>query len=95
MVAIGVDQSSSNSALYEHRRLGKTKELYKTTGKGEDQHQYKPILGEAMVSTPEGFNNNSLMTPNQSKSMKIPIQENHSDNLQIFWMSNIGLLFVG
>ena len=33
MVAIEVDQSLSNSALYEHKCMENTKKLYKTAGK--------------------------------------------------------------
>ena len=37
MVTIGVDQSLSNSAIYEHIWLEKIKNLYKTSGKCYDQ----------------------------------------------------------
>ena len=50
MVPIGVDQSLSNSALYEHICL-ETSET-KTAGKCHDQHQYKSILEVEMVSNP-------------------------------------------
>ena len=56
MVCIGVGQSLSNSALYEHICLEKVKKLYKSAGKCDDQHQSKSIIEAAMVSTPEGLN---------------------------------------
>ena len=66
MVAIGFDQSLSNSALYEYICLVKTKKLYKTTGKCYYQQQYKAILETSMVSTLEGCKDKSLITTNQS-----------------------------
>ena len=70
MVAIGVEQSLSNSDLYEHRCLGKTKKVYKTAGKCEDQQKYKGIIEAALVSTPEGCTDDILITPNPSVSTK-------------------------
>ena len=58
MVIIGVDQSLSNSALFEHRCLENIKKLYKLAGKCDDQQQFKAILEAAMVSTHEGFTDN-------------------------------------
>ena len=66
MVSIGVYKSFINSALYGHRCLKNTKNLYKTAGKCDDQNQYKTIIEAAMVSTPEGCTNYSPMTPNPS-----------------------------
>ena len=37
MVIIGVDQSLSNSALYEHRCLENIQKIYKSDGKCDDQ----------------------------------------------------------
>ena len=39
MFTIGVNQSLSNSAMYEHRCLENIKKLYKTNGKYNDQQQ--------------------------------------------------------
>ena len=50
--------------MCEHRCLENIKKLYKTAGKCDDQQQHKAIIEAAMVSTPEGFTYNSLMTPN-------------------------------
>ena len=44
MVAIGVDQALSNSALYEHICLENIKKLYKNAGKYEDRQQYKAMI---------------------------------------------------
>ena len=57
--AIGVDQSVSNNALFEHKCLQNTMKLYKHAGYCDGQKQFKYILKAAMVSTPEGFINNS------------------------------------
>ena len=56
---IGIEQYLSNSALFEHRFLQNINKLYKHAGKCDDQQQFKDILEAAMVSTPEGFTNNS------------------------------------
>ena len=56
---IGIDQSLSNNAIYEHKCLENIKKLYKQAGKCDDQQKFKDIIEAAMVSTPEGFTNNS------------------------------------
>ena len=56
---IHIDQSLSNNALYEHKCLQKINKLYKHYGKCDDQQQFKGILEADMVSTPEGFTDNS------------------------------------
>ena len=63
METVGIDQSLINSALFEHRCLQNIKKLYKHTGKCDDQQQLKYILEAAIVSTPEGFNHNSIRSP--------------------------------
>ena len=70
MVAIVVDQSLSNSVLYEHSCLENINKLYKTIGKCENQKQYKTNIKSEMVSTPEGYTNNSPTTHNPSVSTK-------------------------
>ena len=60
---IGIDQSLSNNAIYEHKCLGNIKKLYKQAGKFDDQQQFKDILEDAMVSTPEVFTNEIPMYP--------------------------------
>ena len=41
------------------------KKIYKSAVKRDDQQQYKAIIEEAMVFTPEGFTCNSPIPPNQ------------------------------
>ena len=43
MVAIGVDQSLSNSEMYEHTCLENIKKLYKSVGKCDEKQQCKTI----------------------------------------------------
>ena len=45
---IGIDQSLSNSALFEHICLQSIKKLYKHTGKCDYQKQLKDILDAAI-----------------------------------------------
>ena len=52
---IGIDQSLRNNALYEHKCIENTNNLYKHAGKCNNQKQLKDILESSMVSTPEGF----------------------------------------
>ena len=59
MKTIGIDQSLSNDALYEHKCLQKIKELYKYAGKCDYQQQFKDMVEASMVSTPKGYTNNS------------------------------------
>ena len=61
MVTMRVDQSLSNSAMYENIFMENIKNLYKYDGKCDDQQQYKAILGESMVSTTELINDNIPM----------------------------------
>ena len=53
LVIIWVEQSLSNSAMYEHRRMENIKELYKNYDKCNNQRQYKKIIESVMVSTPD------------------------------------------
>ena len=72
MVIIGLDQSLSNSSLYEHGCLENIKKLYKSTVKYDDQQQYKAILEEEIVSTPEWFTDNIPMAPGPYVTIKNP-----------------------
>ena len=70
---IGIDQSLSNNALYEHNSLHKINKLYKRAGKCDGQQQFKETIEVAMVSTPEGFTDKSHLylmtsTPVKKKS---------------------------
>ena len=72
MVTFGIDQSLSNSAMYEHRCLENIKKLYKSASKCDNQNQYKSILEAVMVSTTEIFTENSTMSPGLSMTYKNP-----------------------
>ena len=50
---IGIDQSLSNNAIYEHKCLENIKKIYKQAGQCDDQQQFKYILEAGMVSIPE------------------------------------------
>ena len=69
---IGIDPYLSNNAIYEHKCLEKIKKIYKQSGKCDNQKQFKDILEAAMVSTPEGFTNNSPISPMTSSPVKKP-----------------------
>ena len=47
-----------NSALYEHIFPVNINLLYKSSGKCDDQQQYKAVPKAAVASTPEGINEN-------------------------------------
>ena len=62
MVTIGVDQLLSNIEMYENRCLENIKKLYKYASKWYDKQKYKAIIKISMISTPEGYANNSLIS---------------------------------
>ena len=72
MFPIEVDQSLSNSAVYEYIFLENIKKLYKSARKINDQKQYKDILESEMVSTSKVFTDNSPMVPSQYVTFKRP-----------------------
>ena len=76
-----VNQSLSNSDLYEHICLENIKKSYKSAGKCANKQQYKAILEAAMVSTNEEFNKNSPISPGLSVTVKILLKVNQSVNL--------------
>ena len=69
---IGIDLSLSNNAIYEHKCLESIKKIYKQAGKCNNQQKFKYIIEAAMVSTPEGFTNNSPIYPMTEISAKKP-----------------------
>ena len=73
MKTIGIDQSLSNNALFEHKCLQYTKKLYKHSGKCDNHQQFNYIIEAAMVYTPEGFTYNSPISP-----MKITLDKKPS-----------------
>ena len=60
---IGIHLSLSNNSIYEHKCLENIKKLYKQAGKCDDQQKFKDIIEAAKFSTPEGFTNNSPISP--------------------------------
>ena len=70
MFTIVVDQTLRHSEMYEHRCMENINKLYKSVGKCDDQQQYKDIIEVEMVSTPEGFTNNTQISPSQSVTVK-------------------------
>ena len=69
---IGIDPYLSNNSIYEHKCIENIKTLYKQAGKCDDQQQFKDILEDNMVSTPDGFTNKSTISPMASTSVKKP-----------------------
>ena len=69
---IGIDQSLSKNAIYEHKCLESIKNIYKQAVKWDDQIQFKDILEADMVSTPEGFTDDSPISPMKSTTVKKP-----------------------
>ena len=60
---IGIDQSLTNNAIYNHKCLENIKKLYKQAGKCDKKQQFKYILEAPMVSTPELFTDKSYISP--------------------------------
>ena len=59
MEKIGVDQSLSNSDLYEHWCLENVKNSYKSSIKCDNKYQYKYIIESDIVYNHEGLTDNS------------------------------------
>ena len=53
------------------------------------------IIESLMVSTPEGFSDNSQISSSQSVTVKIPVQENYSIIFRTCYKSNLWLLSSG
>ena len=81
--------------MYEHRCPENIKKLYKSSGKGDNQEQYKAICEAYMVSTSEGFTGNILISPGPYLSGKQPCAKKHCVNFMKFWMSTRKLLYAG
>ena len=69
---IGIDQSLRNDSLYEHKCLQNIKKLYKHAVNFDYQQQLKDIFEAAMVSTLEGFTNNTHISPMTLTAVKRP-----------------------
>ena len=69
---ICIDLSLSKNAIYEHKCLENINKLYEQDGKCNYQKQIKDILEDDMVSTPEGFTDDSPISPMISTPIKKP-----------------------
>ena len=69
---IGIYQSLSNNAIYEHKFIENIKKLYKQSGKCDNQKKFKDILEADMVYTHEGFTNDSPISPMTSTTVNKP-----------------------
>ena len=72
MKTIGIDQSSSNSAILNKNCLQNINKWYKHAGKCDNQQQFKDIYDAAMVYTTEGFTDNSPRSPMTPTTLKKP-----------------------
>ena len=72
MKTIGIDQSSRNNALFEHKCLNDIKKVYQHTGKCDDQQTFKDILEAAMVSTLEEITDDSPSLPMTQTTFQKP-----------------------
>ena len=69
---IGIDQSLSNNALYEHQCLQNINNLYKHAFKCDEKQQFNNIIEADMVSNPEVFTYKSPIYPMTSTTVKKP-----------------------
>ena len=59
MKAIRIDQSLCNRSSFEYKCMNNIKKIYQHADKCDEQQNIKDILDADMVSTPEGFTDNS------------------------------------
>ena len=59
MKTIGIYQSSFTMSNFEHRCMNNVKYIYQHSGECDDQQNLKDFLEDALLSTPEGFTDNS------------------------------------
>ena len=59
MKTIGIDQSSFTRSSFEHRCMNNIKKTYQHAGKCDNRQNFKDILEAVILSTPEGFTDNS------------------------------------
>ena len=84
MKTIGIDLSSFNMSTFEHRCMNNIKNIYQHSGKCDDQQNLKGILESALLSTPEGFLDNSPNVLITSTTFKKP-----SASKSLFLFTNI------
>ena len=59
MKTIGIDRSSFTRSSFEHRCMNNIKNIYQHAVKCDDQQNLKDIIDAAILSTPDGFADNS------------------------------------
>ena len=72
MKTIGIDQSSYTRYSFEHRCMNNIKKIYQHAGKCDDQQNLKDVLEAAILSSPEGFTENSPNMPMPPTPVKKP-----------------------
>ena len=72
MKTIGIDWSSFTRSYFEHRCMNNIKNIYQHAGKFDDQQNIKDILDAAILSTPEGWTDNSPNVHMPSPPVKKP-----------------------
>ena len=63
MKTIGIVQSVCTRSSFEHKYMNNIKKIYQHSGKCYHQQNPNDIIDAAMVSTPEGFTDNSPNMP--------------------------------
>ena len=72
MKTIGIDRSSFNMSTFEHRFINNIKKIYQHAGNCDYQQNLKDILDVDVLSTPEGFTDNSPNVHMTSTPVKKP-----------------------
>ena len=72
MKTIGIDWSSFNMSNFEHRCMKNIKKIYQHASKCDDQQNLKDIIEAALLSTTEGFTDNSPNVHIPSTPVKKP-----------------------
>ena len=68
----GIDQSSFTRSSFEHRCMKIIKNIYQHAGKSDDQQNLKDIIDADILSTLEGFTDNSPNVHMKSSPVKKP-----------------------
>ena len=76
MKTIGIDPSSFTRSYFENRCMNNIKNIYQHAGKCDDQQNLKDIIEAALLSTPEGFTDNSPNEHMPSTPVKKPSARN-------------------
>ena len=72
MKTIGIDQSLFTRSSFEHKFMNNIKYIYQHAGKCDDQQNLKDIIEAAILSTSEGFLDNSTNVHMTSSPVKKP-----------------------